>query len=354
MTKTQNLETLAQAIGAELVGAGPEARAAQVRGVAPLDKAGPGEISFLTNPRYAEKLKSSKATAIILAARRDDLSVPQLIHKNPYAAMAKASMLFYERKHTFQGQSDLAQVHPTAKIHVDATLYPFCYVDAGVEIGAGSIVYPHVYLGANVKIGVRTTIFASVTVMEGCTIGDDTLVHAGSVIGGDGFGFAPTREGIEKIPQIGGVRIGNDCEIGPLNTVDRGALTDTVVGRGCKFDSQVHIAHGVEMGDWCMIAGGGAIAGSTKLGNRVIMAGHTAVGPSLVLPDGVILGPKAGLTRSPETGGEYMGMPAVPAKDWRRQVVALEKLPELLKTVAALKREVEALKGARGDAAPAG
>lgn len=341
------LVDLAKTLGTEIfVPGGRAVPDLEITGVAPLDAASAQELSFLTNPRYAAKLAESKAAAVILATPREDFPRPQLLSKNAYATMAKASSLFYVRSHTFKGHSDLAVVHPTAKVDPTATIYPFAFVDAHAVIGPKAIIYPHTFIGERVEIGAGTVVFASVTVMAECKIGRDCLIHAGSVIGGDGFGFAPTREGIEKIPQIGAVVIGDDCEIGPLNTIDRGAFTDTVIGRGCKFDSQVHVAHGVVMGEYGMIAGGGAIAGSTRIGKRLIMAGHTAVGPSLELGDNITLGPKGGLTRSTDVPGEYMGMPAVPASEWRRQVVALAQLPQLLKKVNALQRQVDALSGA--------
>lgn len=344
MSIEQTLESLARAIGADLHAASDAERRLPIRGVMTLDRAGPAEISFLTNPKYAAKLKDTRAAAVILGAAREDLHLPQLIHRNPYAAMAKASTLFYQRRRTFEGQSEQAFVHPTATVDASATLFPFCYIDEGVTVGAGTTIYPHVYIGAGARIGARTLIFPNASIMEGCTIGDDVIIHSGAVIGGDGFGFAPTREGIEKIPQIGAVVIGNACEIGPGCTIDRGAFTDTVLARGCKLDSQVHVAHGVEIGEFALIAGGCGIAGSAKIGKRLIMAGHGAIGPSLEVPDNIVMGPKAGMTRAPDTGGEYMGMPLVPMKSWLRQRAALEKLPELLKTVGALRRELDALK----------
>lgn len=339
------LSELAQKLGADLVNADGALASLEITGIAPLDLAKSGQISFLTNPKWAPKLKDTKASAVILSAPRGDLNIPQIIHKNAYAAMAITSGLFHPRKPSYRGQSELAIVHPEADVHPEATLYPFAVVEKGVKVAARAVIYPHCFLGENSEIGEDTVLFPSCVVMEGCKVGKRVLVHACTVIGGDGFGFAPTREGIEKIPQVGGVVIHDDVELGPGNSIDRGAFTDTVIGRGCKFDSQVHIAHGVELGEFSMIAGGAAIAGGAKTGKRFMMAGHAALGPGLVMGDNIVLGPKCGMTRSTSEPGEYMGLPAIPIRNWRRQVVAYEHLPELVKTVRALEKRLAALDG---------
>lgn len=315
----------------------------RINGIAPLDKAGADEVSFLTNPKYAAKARDTKAGVLLLAQAIPDLSLPQIISKNAYAAMAKISQRFHAVTHTYKGQSELAQVHATAKVHPSATLYPFCFIDARAEIGADCVIYPQVYVGEGAILGDRTVVHPGAVFMHGVKIAADVIIQAGCVIGSDGFGFAPSRDGNEKIPQVGSVEIGPDCEIGALSTINRGAFLNTTLGRGCKFDSQVHIAHGVQLGDFALLAGGAAIAGSTKIGKRFMMAGHTAMGPSLEIGDGVILGPKAGMTRSTDEPGEYMGMPAIPALEWRKQVVALGQLPELLKNVRAAIKRLEKL-----------
>jgi UDP-3-O-[3-hydroxymyristoyl] glucosamine N-acyltransferase len=337
------LGDLAKKIGADLIASNQDAQDLEIKGIAPLDVAGASEVTFLSNPKYAKKLRETKAAAVILGSAVSDLEVPQLVHRNPYAAMAETANLFYKLTHTYQGQSKLAVVHAEAKVDPSATLYPFSYIEKGAVIGANCVVYPHVYVGENSRVGDDSVIFPSATIMPGCTVGRKALIHAGVVIGADGFGFAPTREGIVKIPQVGGVVIGDDVEIGPTSTIDRGAFNDTVLGNGCKLDSQVHIAHGVQIGEFGMICGQAAIAGSTRVGKRLIMAGHSAIGPSLEIGDGVVLGPKAGMTRSTAEAGEYIGMPSMPGNAWRRQVVALQQVPELLKAVRALTAKVEAL-----------
>lgn len=348
MTITYTLSELAQTIGAELHGP-LTSHSLVIEGVATLEQATAAHLSFLTNPRFAAKVKETNAAAVIVASPIPDFEKPQLVSRNPYAAMAKASQCFFRRQHTFSGQSELAFVHSTAKIAASATIYPFAYIDQGAVIGPDSIVYPHCYVGINAVLGARCLLFPSAVVMEECQLADDVVVHAGAVIGADGFGYAPTREGIEKIPQIGGVIIGAGCEIGSATSVNRGAFENTVLGQGVKLDSHVHVGHGVQIGDFSMLCGLTGIAGSAKLGKRFIGGGQSAVAPGIEVGDHVSLGGKSGLISSTENKGEYIGFPAAPAPEWRRQTVALSKLPELLKTVRQLEQRLAQLENKSSD-----
>jgi len=343
---TMNLKELASHIGATTHAANPGDLERNVHGVQTIENAGPEEITFLTNPRFRKQLAGAKAAAVVVGQILDDLSLPQLVHPNPYAAMAKASSLFQSYRHAFQGQSPLAFIHPDAKVHPQATIYPFAYIDQGAQIEAGAIIYPNCYIGIEARIGARSILFPGVTVMTGCQVGLDNIVHPGAVIGGDGFGFAPTAEGIEKIPQIGAVRLGDDVEIGSNTTVDRGAFDDTTIGKGCKLDSHVHVGHGSQLGDYSMMCGLSGLAGSVKTGKRFVGAGFSGIAPGVELPDGVTAGAMCGMLTSQTEPGLYHGMPAVPANEWRRQAIAVSKLPELLKTVRTLTARLEALEAA--------
>lgn len=347
-----DIRQLAQRIGATLVWPqGVSERPLDILGVDTLARASEKQVSFLTNPRFKEQLFSSKAAAVIVPAVVADLAKPQLVQANAYAAMAKAAQVFYQRRHTMRGPSPLAFIHDEAKVAKTATIYPYAFVDQGAEIGEYAVLYPHVYIGPHAIVGARSVLGPAVALMESCRIGEDVLVHGGSVIGGDGFGFAPTREGIEKIPQVGAAEIGPDCEIGALCTVDRGAFEDTVLAKGVKLDSHVHIGHGVSVGEHSMLCGMAGVAGSARIGKRFIAGGQAAVAPGIDIGDHVSLGAKAGMIASTAEAGEYQGMPSVPIKEWRKQMVALAKLPELLKTVRRLEQELLALKSADGAAA---
>jgi len=314
-----------------------------ITGIAPVDKASPGELTFQTNPRYAGKVASTKATAIFLGKPTDQTTVLQIIHPNPYAAMAMTAQMFFTRTHTFQGQSDLAFIHPEAQVDPEATLYPFAYIDKGARVGSGSVLYPHTYLGENSSVGKNTVLYPGVSVMYDCEIGNSCLIHSGCVIGADGFGFAPDKSGNVKIPQVAKAIIEDDVELQAGCTIDRGALEDTIVGSGTKLDDQVLIAHGVQLGKNCLIAGQGAIAGSTKIGDRFIMAGCGAIGPSLTVASDVLVGPKAGINAPIEKSGEYHGFPAIPARQWRKETVSQKRLPDLIKQVQSLQKRIEEL-----------
>ncbi len=319
------------------------ARAVQITGINAVGMAEEGELTFITHHRYKDKAMESKAAAVIVGSEIPELNKPQLVSKNPYASMAKASSLFYLRTHAFKGQSPQAFVHPEAVVHPSATIFPWAYIDARAKIGKNTVIYPHVYIGLDAQIGDDCVIWPSTTIMHECVIGNRALIHANAVIGADGFGFAPTKEGIEKIPQIGRVVLGDDVEIGPTTTIDRGAYEDTVLANGCKVDSQVHVAHGVQIGEHSMLCGQAAIAGSARIGSRLIMTGHSAIGPGVQLGSGITLGPKAGMIENIQEPGEYIGFPAVPAMEWRRQSIAIKKLPELLKTINQLSKRIEKL-----------
>ena len=335
------LSELADKIGGKLIP--PSSGAIEIKGIAPIHTATGDHITFQTNPKYAALLADCQAAAVILGQATDRTQIPQLIHDNPYAAMAKTSQLFHQDTHTFQGQSELAIVHPEAEVDPSVTLYPYCVVDKGAKVGAGTILYPHVVIGRDSTVGTNCVFYAGTVIMHECLIGNNVILHAHCVIGADGFGFAPSAEGNVKIPQIGKVIIEDDVELQAACTIDRGALEDTIIGRGTKIDDQVLIAHGVQLGEHCLIAGQGAIAGSTKIGKRFIMAGCGAVGPSLQITDNVIAGPKIGITAPIKEPGEYIGYPARPAGDWRKQTVGIKRLPELMRTIKELQRRVAEL-----------
>ncbi|SMF55247.1 UDP-3-O-(3-hydroxymyristoyl)glucosamine N-acyltransferase [Pseudobacteriovorax antillogorgiicola] len=319
----------------------------EVLDIKALEFAGEQDISFLTNTKYLKYLKNTKACAVILAKEDPSLPLTQLIHPNPYAAMAIVSQAYYQRSHSYDQQSSMAFVHPTAKVDESATLYPFTYIDQGATIGAEAVIYPGAFVGKDAYVGDRTILYPGAVVLEECRLGKDCILHPNAVIGGDGFGFAPTGGPLEKIPQIGKVVIGDDVEIGSTSTVDRGAFEDTTIDNGTKLDSQVHIAHGVKLGKYGMLCGQTEIAGSTKVGDNIIMAGQSAIGPSLEVGSHITLGPRAGLTNSHSKSGTYMGMPISPIKDWRRQAVGFKQLPDVLSRLRKMEAELEELKAER-------
>ncbi|NRA46348.1 MAG: UDP-3-O-(3-hydroxymyristoyl)glucosamine N-acyltransferase [Oligoflexales bacterium] len=316
---------------------------ADIVDLAPIDTAGNGHVTFLTNPRLTKQVEGSKASAIILGQALKDAPMAQIICKNPRLAMSLASQLFYKAEHSYEGRSKMAFLHPSAEIHESVVIYPFAYVGERASIGKGCYVYPNAYIGEDCHIGEGCVIYPGAVLMQGTQVGRNVIVHAGAVLGGDGFGFTPSADGNVKIPQKGTVLIEDDCEIGPLATIDRATFAQTVVKRGTKLDSQVHIGHNVEVGEHSMLCGQAGVAGSTKIGKRFVAAGQAAIGPGLEIGDHVVLGPRAGMTQSQKNPGEYMGMPVVPAQDWRKQAIAIKKLPDLIKKVNQLEKRLAEL-----------
>jgi UDP-3-O-[3-hydroxymyristoyl] glucosamine N-acyltransferase len=289
--------------------------------VAGLDRAGPTDIAFLTSETFAKFLATTKAGAVIVAAKQNDCPAVQIVHKNPYWAFATMSQLLLTPRRETGLVSDRASIEPSARLGTGVTIYPNVYVSEGCEIGDGCVLFPGVFLGRGVRLGDHTVLRASVTVEDDCVIGARVLIHANTTIGADGFGFAPGAGGIAKIPQVGIVRIEDDVEVGGGTTIDRATLGETVIGRGTKIDSCVHIGHNVIVGEHTMICGGVTLAGSAKIGNWVVLAGRSSVSNKVEIADRTVVGGLAGVTKSIDTAGEYMGFPAVPARQWRRQIV---------------------------------
>ncbi len=334
------LSELALHVKAELYN-GAGADKLEIKTVAPISTAGAGELTFLTNAEYEKHLTTTKASAVIVGKRYPDLKLPQLVHKNPYWAFAKLAQLFFPAKAEKPGISPLASVDSTASVAATATIYPFAYVGPRVKIHRHVVIYPGVYLAEDVEIGDDTVLRANVVVESGIKIGARCLIHGGSVLGGDGFGFAPGEADLAKIPQVGSVVIADDVEIGGLCTVDRGALENTVVGKGTKLDSHVHIGHGASLGESCMMCGQSGLAGSAKLGNRVVVGGNTGISNRVVIADGVQVGACSGVTKSiPEAGTTHIGFPAGPQKEWQRQLVYLRRMPEIEARIKALEAKI--------------
>jgi UDP-3-O-[3-hydroxymyristoyl] glucosamine N-acyltransferase len=307
--------------------------------VAPIESADVGQITFFNNKAYAAYLGTTKASALIVGEKQETYLGPQMIHKHAYWLFAKVAQVFHRPVTPAPGISPKATVADSAKIGKEVTVMPGAYIGEEVVIGDRTIVYPNVYVHDGVRIGDDCTLHPSVVLHGRTKIGDRVMIFGGAVLGADGFGFAPGPDGLAKIPQVGGVEIGNDVEIGANTTIDCGAMADTVVGNGCKLDSHVHIAHNVQLGEHTMICGMSAIAGSAKLKNRVIVGGQSCVNNHCVMEDGTILGGHSALTQSVSKPGAYLGFPAEPAADWRRMIVRIRKLADYEKRLRALEKK---------------
>ena len=312
-------------------------------GVNTLEDAGQDELSFLANPKYTAQLDTTRAGAVIVDASQADKHQNALIAENPYLSFARVLVLFSKPQGEFNGQSELAYIHPEARLAPGVTVYPFVFIGPRVQIGEGSVIFPGAYLGEDSTLGKNCVVYPNAVLMSGTELGNACIVQPGAVLGSDGFGFVPGEAGIDKIPQIGRVKLGSDVEVGSNTAIDRAALGETRVGDGTKLDNLVQIGHNVRIGKYCMLAGQAGVSGSTRLGDRVILAGQAGLSGHLTVGDGAIIGPQSGLTRNVKEGEVMGGTPSMPKGDFLRSSVLLPRLPELNNRIRKLEKAVEAL-----------
>ena len=335
------LGELAEELGLTLAG---NARR-ELSGIGALANARPDQLTFITGKKYLSQLLDSVAGAVIVPPElSDSCPVDYLVSDSPYLSYARASQLFDTEPEPEPG------IHPSAVIAADVTLGdgvavgPFAVIESGAVLGNDVVVGVGACIGANVTLGDRTRIFPKVVIYHGVEMGHDCVVHSQTVIGVDGFGYAPSPEGWVKICQSGGVRIGNRVEIGASCTIDRGALEDTVIADGVIVDDQVHIAHNCVIGKNTAIAGCVGIAGSTTIGENCTFAGQVGVSGHLKICDNAHLTGQARVTKSIAEPGVYSsGTPLLPSKEWARNAARINKLADRFSELEALKRQVAAL-----------
>jgi UDP-3-O-[3-hydroxymyristoyl] glucosamine N-acyltransferase len=308
-----------------------------IRGIAVLDLAGPTDLTFFDNARYAREASRTEAgiclTTEQLAGQLPN-RVAALCAGAPYLAFIEVARALFpdalRPSSLFEadGVAPGAAIHLTARMESGVTIDPGTVIGPRVEIGAGTIIGAGAVIGAGVRIGRDCSIGANVTISH-ALIGDRVIVHPGCAIGQDGFGFAPSPKGASKIPQVGRVIIQDDVEIGANSTVDRGALKDTVIGEGTKIDNLVQIAHNVSVGRHCLLAAQVGISGSSVLGDGVIMGGQAGVADHLTIGSGAMVGAQAGLMHDVPPGGHWGGTPGRPGKQWLREVATLARLARL-------------------------
>jgi UDP-3-O-[3-hydroxymyristoyl] glucosamine N-acyltransferase len=322
------LREIVAKLGGEAVGE----VAQPLTGVATLDSAGPTHITFLANPKYRSRLPGTRAGAVILGPRdRDAATLPRIIAGNPYAYYARTVALFNPEPPWRPGIHPFAQVDASVRLDASAQIDAFAVVGERAEIGAGVRIGPHCVVAAGVSIGAGTRLHAHVTIYEGCILGARCLVHSGVVIGADGFGHAPDDGRWVKIPQVGGVRIGDDVEIGANTTIDRGALDDTVLGEGVKLDNQIQVGHNCVIGAHTVVAGCTGISGSAKIGRHCIIGGGVGIVGHVELCDGVTISGFSLVTKSILQPGTYTsGSPLMPHAAWLRNAAHLRHLDETL------------------------
>ena len=334
------LKDLAERLECRLEGDGE----IDVRRVSGIDDAASGDLTFFANAKYAPELRATHASAVILADNADAAPCAMLRCANPYLTFARAMEIFAPVTDVPAGVHRLAHVSASASVAADASIGAFVSISADVRIGARTIVHPHVTIGPGARIGDDCVIHAHVSIRERVTLGDRVIVQDGAVLGSDGFGFARRADGTHhKIPQIGGVVIEDDVEIGANTVIDRPAVGDTRVGAGTKIDNLVQIAHGVKMGRDVLLAAQVGIAGSTIIEDRVTLAGQVGVAGHLTLGKGVVASAQSGIPNSVEAGAFVSGYPAIENKDWLKASAVFRRLPELRKTLSELQRRLDAL-----------
>lgn len=332
------LGEIAEHIGAELHGDS----ASEIHGIGTLENAGKGQVSFLSNRRYAGLLRSTRASAVILNQEDyPDCPVASLVVDDPYLAFARLARLFYPEKPLTAGIHPSASIGNTAEIHPDTSIGPHVIIGDGVVIEKKVSVGPGCSIGNNVRIGSGSRFHANVVLYDGVKIGKNVILHSGVVIGADGFGIANDRGKWVKIPQTGGVIIGDDVEIGANTAIDRGALEDTVIEEGVKIDNQVQVGHNVHIGAHTAIAGCVAIAGSTRIGKRCMIGGACGISGHIEICDDVVLMAMTGVANSIREPGIYgSGMPALEVKLWRKNLAVFKRLHELNKRIRKIENEL--------------
>jgi UDP-3-O-[3-hydroxymyristoyl] glucosamine N-acyltransferase len=314
-----------------------------IQGIAAIDRATPRDITFISQKRYARLAAQSLAAAFIVGPDQADLARPLIIVPHPYLAYAQAAGLFAPPRSRWPGVSPLAFLGEDVELGQEVSISPLAFIGNNVRMGDRVTVMPGCYLGDQVQIGADTLLYPNVTILERCTLGQRVIVHSGTVIGADGFGFVPGKEGHQKIPQLGIVVIEDDVEIGANCTIDRGALGETLVERGVKMDNLVHLAHNVTVGAHSFLVAQVGVAGSTKLGKGVALGGQAGLVGHIELGDGVQVAAQAGVTHSIPAGQTVIGSPAKPHQEFIKSISLLPKLPEIFKRLKELEKQVTEL-----------
>lgn len=340
------LEELAQLISATVHQPSGSGAEVNILRVAAIDQAEEGDITFISRSEYLPHLADTKASAVILREPLDSCPIPQLIHKNPQLAYAKASQQFYKVDYGQPRVSDRAVIAKTATLTDSVIIHPYAVIEDGASLAENVVVFPGAYIGKGVSIGQGSVIHANCVIYEDCVIGADVIIHGGTVIGGDGFGYVPDGGELVKVPQVGNVVIKDQVEIGPLCTIDRGALGSTTIGRNTKLDSKVHVGHNVVIGENSVFSAHTAIAGSAKVGSHVMCGGHAGIAGHLEVCDQVKIGAMTGVIKPITEPGTYLGFPAVDATTFHRRQVHFKRLAHQAKTIKTLETRLAALEKA--------
>ncbi len=334
---TYTVEDIADRFGLSVHGDGSRL----INGVGTLAGAGPAQLTFLSNSKYAAQLAATRAGVVVLReADRAQCPTAALIAADPYVAYAKIAALFETFPAAPAGVHPSAVVAAGARVSPSASIGPCCVVEAGAVVEDGAVLGPHCVIGEGCVVGAQSRLVARVTLVTRVTLGKRVLIHPGAVIGSDGFGLAFDRDHWIKLPQLGGVRIGDDCEIGANTTIDRGALDDTVLEEDVRLDNQIQIAHNVHVGAHTAMAGCAAVAGSAKIGRYCMIGGNAGVLGHLELADRVTITAKSLVTHSIREPGEYSsGTPLQDNRQWRKNAARFKHLDDYVRRLTALEKD---------------
>jgi UDP-3-O-[3-hydroxymyristoyl] glucosamine N-acyltransferase len=310
----------------------------EIRGLNGIEQAGPGELTFVSNPKYAGAARTTRAAAVIVSEDFPAIPAAMLRAKDPYLSFARALELFHAPLQYPTGVHPTAVVHDSARVGANAHIGPYVVVGENVEIGANAVLLAHVVIYRGVKIGNNFFAHAHATVRENCRIGNNVLLQNGVVIGSDGFGFARTPEGHwHKIPQPAPVVIEDDVEVQANSCIDRASVGETRIKRGVKVDNLVQVGHGSTVGEDALLCSQVGLAGSTEIGNRVILTGQVGVVGHVKVGDNAIVTPQSGVANDIAAGALVSGAPAVDHKLWLKYSAILPRLPEIARAVRAQK-----------------
>ncbi len=329
------LSAIASALDLRLENGSPET---EITGINGIEQAGPGDLTFVSNPKYSAAARTTRASAVIVSEDFPAIPAAMLRAKNPYLSFARALELFHTPRKYSAGVHPTAVVHVSARVGPGAHVGPYVVVDEDVEIGANAVLLAHVVIYRGVKIGNNFFAHAHAVVRENCRIGNNVLLQNGVIIGGDGFGFAKTAEGTwHKIPQPAPVVIEDDVEVQANSCIDRASVGETRIGRGVKIDNLVQVGHGSHVGEDALLCSQVGLAGSTEIGNRVILTGQVGVVGHCKVGDNAIVTPQSGVAGDIPAGALVSGAPAVDHKAWLKYSAILPKLPEIARAVRAKK-----------------
>ena len=325
----------------------------EVSGINTLTAAGPDELTFLANPKYIDALHGTRAAAVIVHPSFAGQVACALISEHPYQDFGRVLGLFAREQGYFSGISELAFIHPDARIGERVTIAPFACVGPRTIIEDGARVFPSCYIGEDCHVGADSILYPGAVLMAGTRIGRGCILHAGTVLGGDGFGFVRNGGRVEKIPQVGTVRLGDEVEVGANTTIDRAALETTSIGDGTKIDNLVMVGHNVRIGKNSFLVSQVGISGSCTLGDNVTLAGQVGLAGHLRIGNNVTIGPQSGVVKDVPDNMTVGGSPAVDQSTFMRTLALMPRFPEIFKRLSHLEKELAALRAAQDNKEPA-